>query len=130
MRNFKAIKSENLSKLDKNRYVIVDTETGEVLDDAQGYGFKSARKAYACYGYKTRDKSKDAQKKQKQRKIIKWLKGHKEFVDALDTYSFEIAKGSWKNEKFNAKFVEKMLKDFGYSIDFTPGELLKEYLKF
>lgn len=130
MKKFKAVKSEILSKLDGDRYIIVNTETGEILDDAQGYGFKSVQKAYACYSYKTRDKSKDAQKKQKQRKIIKWLKNHKEFVDALDAYSFEIAKGSWGNEKFNAKFVEKLLKDFGYSVDFTPGELLKEYLKF
>ena len=39
--------------------VEVDKETGEVLDDAQGYGYKTKRNAYACYGYKNRDKSKD-----------------------------------------------------------------------
>ena len=34
------------------RYRIVSTETGEVLDDAQGYGYTTAQKAYAGYGYK------------------------------------------------------------------------------
>lgn len=34
------------------RWAIVDAETGEMLDDAQGYGFKSPRKAYAAYVYK------------------------------------------------------------------------------
>ena len=34
------------------RYIIIDKETGEVLDDAQGYGYKTKRNAYACFGYK------------------------------------------------------------------------------
>lgn len=29
----------------ETRWCIVSTETGEVLDDAQGYGYKSARKS-------------------------------------------------------------------------------------
>lgn len=37
---------------------IVSVDTGEVLDDAQGYGYKTAQKAYAGYSYKNRDKSK------------------------------------------------------------------------
>lgn len=36
----------------ETRYCIVSTETGEILDDAQGYGYKTARNAYAAYGYK------------------------------------------------------------------------------
>lgn len=46
-KNIKAIKSEVLSSRRSERYVIVDTETGEILDDAQGFGYKSAPKAYA-----------------------------------------------------------------------------------
>ena len=30
------------------RYIIIDKETGEVLDDGQGYGYKTKRNAYAC----------------------------------------------------------------------------------
>ena len=41
------------------RYCIVSTDTGEVFDDAQGYGYKTAQKAYAAFAYKNRDKSKD-----------------------------------------------------------------------
>lgn len=44
------------------RYFIVSTETGEVIDDAQGYGYKTAQKAYAGYAYKKRDRGKDAEK--------------------------------------------------------------------
>lgn len=34
------------------RYCIVDKKTGRVLDDANGYGYKSAYKAHKAYGYK------------------------------------------------------------------------------
>ena len=47
------------------RYHIVSVDTGEVLDDAQGYGYKTAQKAYVGYSYKNRDKSKDKAKQKK-----------------------------------------------------------------
>ena len=112
------------------RYCIVSTETGEVLDDAQGYGYKTAQKAYAAYAYKTRDKSKDKEKEAKREKIRKWLKEHKSFVRAMDAYAFEIAKGSWgPNDKFDAAFVKKMLADYNLETDFSAGELLRVWRK-
>lgn len=53
--NYKAIVDSELTKKSKHghdRYVIVDIETGEILDDAQGYGYKSKEGAYKCFGYK------------------------------------------------------------------------------
>ncbi|MCQ2414567.1 MAG: hypothetical protein MJ063_00745 [Lachnospiraceae bacterium] len=38
--------------LNEKRYIIIDEETGEVLDDAQGYGFKTFQKAIKCWGWK------------------------------------------------------------------------------
>ena len=90
------------------RYVIVDKDTGNVLDDAQGYGYKTRQKAYA-----------------KRNVIKKWMKEHKDFVNTMDTFAFEIAKGSWgPDDKFDAKFVAEMLREWGLTIEFTPGELL------
>lgn len=36
------------------RYIVVDTETGEVVDDAQGWGggYMSPQKAYAAHFYR------------------------------------------------------------------------------
>jgi hypothetical protein len=114
----------------ETRFCIVSVETGEILDDAQGYGYKSAQKAYAAYGYKTRDRSKDKTKQQKNKRIREWMKEHKSFVKAMDEIAFEIAKGSWGPEdKFNAKQVENMLKEFGLETDFTAYELLKVWEK-
>lgn len=38
----------------EKRFRIISTATGEILDDAQGYGYKTARKAYAAYAYKAK----------------------------------------------------------------------------
>lgn len=124
--NVAVIEDSSLSKPYDKRYVIVDKDTGEVLDDAQGYGYKSVQKAYAAWNYKNRDKSKDKEKAAKKRRIRKWMKEHKSFVNAMDTFAFEIAKGSWgPNDKFDAKLVKRMLKENNLNPDFTAGELLK-----
>lgn len=126
MADVEVVRSENLSSVYDMRYVIVDKNTGEVLDDAQGYGYRTVQGAYKAYAYKTRDRSKDKEKAQRRKEIRSWMKQHKGFVRAMDTFAFEIAKGSWGAEdKFDARFVKKMLKDNGLAPDFSAGELLK-----
>ncbi len=126
------------TKLSKNssygrankRYCIVSTETGEVLDDAQGYGYKTAQKAYAAYAYKTRDKSKDKEKIAKIKHIQAWMKEHKSFVEEMDCVAIDVLKGGYgPDAKFDAKRVKKMLEDFELEPDFTASELLKVWQK-
>lgn len=88
MSNVKAIRSEILSKPYDSRFVIVDTETGEILDDAQGYGYKTAQKAYAGYNYKIMPKSDKAKKAARERHIKNWLKTHKAFDRAVGDAAF------------------------------------------
>lgn len=110
----------------EKRYCIVSTKTGEILDDAQGYGYKTAQKAYSAYAYKTRDKTKDKEKAEKKRHIRKWMKEHKSFVSFMDDIALEIAMGKWApDDKFNAKLVQKMLDDNELKPDFTAAELLR-----
>lgn len=126
MHNIGVIKSEALSSQYDARFVVVDKDSGEVLDDAQGYGYKTARGAHAAWAYKTRDKSKDKEKARKRKQIQSWMKAHKSFVELIDTFAFEITKGSWgQDDKFDAKFVKRMLEENGLTPDFTAGELLK-----
>ena len=114
----------------ETRFCIVSTDTGEILDDAQGYGYKTAQKAYSAYVYKTRDKSKDKDKIAKKRHIQQWMKEHKSFVEAMDDTAIEIAKGTWgPDDKFDAKQVKEMLNKFDLEPDFTAGELLKVWQK-
>lgn len=113
------------------RFAIVDIDSGEVLDDAQGYGYKTAQKAYAAWVYKHRDTSKDRERAAKRQHIVGWLKKHKDFRELMDQIAFEIMKGSWgPDDKFDAKLVGELLKNNGYSnLDFTPGELLRVWRK-
>lgn len=108
------------------RYCILSTDTGEVLDDAQGYGYKTAQKAYSAYAYKTRDKSKDKERAAKKKHIEQWMTENKSFVRLMDDYTFQIAKGTMApDDKFDAKFVKDLLEEQGLETDFTASELLK-----
>lgn len=50
-RNISVVKSEYLSSYSDERYIIVEPETDEILDDAQGYGYKSKKKRKQPLGY-------------------------------------------------------------------------------
>jgi len=43
---------------------MIDTRTGEILDDAQGYGYKTIKKAFAAFCYKQHNSKSDAKKKE------------------------------------------------------------------
>jgi hypothetical protein len=57
---------------------------GKVLDDAQGYGYKSAEKVRVAHWYKTggREKQRD-----KERIARKWLASHRDVKQAYCTCS-------------------------------------------
>lgn len=129
-KNYKVIESKELSTADKKRYIVVDIQTGEVLDDAQGYGYRSIKNAYSAFVYKTRDKSKDKEKKQKELKIKSWMSKNKSFVRLMDQIAFEIQKGSWgPDDKFDTAFLKKMLEENNIEIEFSASELLKVWQK-
>lgn len=75
MANVDVVKSEVLSSNYDIRYVVVDKDTGEVLDNAQGYGYRTVQAAYKAWAYKTRDRSKDKEKAQRRKEIRSWKSG-------------------------------------------------------
>ena len=80
---------------DRSRFIIVDSDTGEILDDAQGYGYKTKGNAEraAWYKFKGGKAKKDAAKKEAN---AFWCK-HKDFGKALyklyEMWFKEIARG-------------------------------------
>lgn len=111
-RNVKVVESKTLSSRYDRRFVIVDEETENVLDDAQGYGYKSKQKAMAAWSYKNRDKSKDAEKRKKQRIIKDWLKEHPVVGDALEEAAWNIVKRNVPPEtKIDTKLIKSILKE-------------------
>lgn len=126
-KTYKAVLSEELSKYDDKRYVIVDIESGKILDNAQGHGYKSPQKAYACYAYKKRDRNKDKEKQEKENKIKKWLRENREFTSQLDSEAYWSMKDP--AVEFNLKFVKKLLKEQNLEPEFTASEILKVWKK-
>jgi len=106
----------------ETRYRIVSTDTGEILDDAQGYGYKSIQKAFSAYAYKHRDKSKDAEKAAKRKRIEKWLDEHKVFEEHMNDAAVWALKD---NESLTANDVRGMLADYNLQVDFTAEDLMR-----
>ena len=122
---YKVILAQHLSVNEEERYIVVNPETGEVLDDAQGYGYKSRQKAHAGYAYKTSDRSKKDEKKAKKSIVQKWCHENKQFVRDLSNEAYYMLEDGEK-DKFNAKFVAEALKEAGFTdLPFTAAELLK-----
>lgn len=71
-KNIKVVRSDKLSKNYEDRFVVVSADTGEILDDAQGYGYRTKQKAHAAYNYKNRDRARDKKRKQEEKAIKKW----------------------------------------------------------
>lgn len=81
-KKYKSVYSKVLSSPGNPRYVIINTETGEVVDDAQGYGFKSAQKAYACFVYKNAS----PEEKKKRNEAKKLFKNGAKNTETLSTF--------------------------------------------
>ena len=64
------------------RFVIVDKETGEVVDDAQGWGYKDKNKAYKAAWYKF------GKGKAKVDEAVAWWKEHPDFQDDVEEMLF------------------------------------------
>ncbi len=127
--NIDVIEDPNLSTYYDKRYIIVNKDTGEVIDTAQGYGYKSKQKAYAAFAYKNRDKSKDAEKANKKKHIQKWIREHNSFMNLLEGYAFDYLKNGDEEDKIDAKFVKELLKSENLTIDFKSSELLNVWQK-
>lgn len=113
----------------ETRFLIVDKESGEALDDAQGCGYRTAQKAYAAYSWKTRDRSKYKEKREKEQAIRAWMKQNKIFVRTLDQMAFDIISGGDPNEKITAKTVRELLKEMNIETEFEPKDILKVWKK-
>ena len=108
------------------RFHIIDENTGEVLDDAQGYGYKTVPKAYAAWMSKNGKMPAEDERRRKTAIIKRWLREHESFVDEMEDVYFRIAKGSCGFDAvFDAECVRETLDADGFTdLPFTPVELL------
>ncbi len=110
----------------ETRFAVFEKETGKKLDDAQGWGYKSSKKAYAAWYYKNRSPAEKKKAAQLERKVRKWLNDHAEFCERMDDEAFYAMKGG---EEFGSAQVEEMLKSENLKLDFPARDLLRVWRK-
>ena len=67
-KNIAIIQSPKLSKAGDIRYIVINANTGETLDDAQGYGYKSELNAKRAWEYKNPESPASPKRITKQKK--------------------------------------------------------------
>ena len=92
--NYKVVKSVALSSPYDPRYIVVDSETGKTLDDANGYGYKSAQKAHAAFGYKRKPHAQRKAEEKTKAAVRKWLQDHQDFKEDVEEAVIQAAKTS------------------------------------
>lgn len=109
----------------ETRYIIVDADTGEVFDNAQGYGYKTKQKAMAAFNYSKRSKDEFTKEKETKEKVREFLKTHKSFVNILESIAFDELKCGGK---LTPKMVEQVIK--AEHIELPDGISCKDVLKY
>lgn len=128
---FVAVYDSELSAImNSDRWVIKNSQTDEVVDNAQGYGYKSPQKAFAAFAYKGCETQTFQASLARRKRIHYWLINNPDFLADMDHTAYELAKGAFgPDEVFNADVVKELLKDHGITVDFTPMEILSVWEK-
>ena len=125
----KVVPFKNLNKNNEEyedfetRYAIADDE-GKIVDDAQGYGYKTAQKAHKAMWYKFQNgKQKIKSTEANRKKFFKECPGLDKFLQNIYEWNFkEIARGEVSDEDILNDVKEK------FNVD-MPKEYLKNWLK-
>ena len=108
--------SELSAIMGSDRWVIKDSVTDEVMDNAQGYGYKSPQKAFAAFAYKGCEPQTFQATLARRKRIHHWLINHPEFLRDMDHTALELAKAP-ENEN---KTIVAVLPDSGDRYYSTP----------
>lgn len=91
-KNYRIVRSEELSSRYESRFVVVDAQAGDLLDDAQGYGYRSKEKAHAVWRYKTRSPAKKERDKTANDAVRKWCRQHPDIMEDLEDTNSRLRK--------------------------------------
>lgn len=110
----------------ETRWRIVEKETGKVLDDAQGWGYKSRQNAHIGWGYNSKTKEERDADYNRKKAVWKWFCDHREVSKGLDNAAWWAIKDG---EEMDAKTVAALLGDLGLETEFKPREILSVWRK-
>lgn len=126
-KEFLVVEDSTLSSPWDRRYIVISKEMGEVLDDAQGYGYKSKPKAYAAWAWKNRTQEQVESNKQVAKAIEKWTKANKSVVTDLENALFYALKNR-EEFKLTVKNITKFFQEQGINVESLPFSV-KDFIK-
>lgn len=119
----KVVVSASLSSSYDKRYVVVDEATGEVLDDALGYGYKSRQNAHRAYSYKSMPPKKRQREAVKQQ-VERWCAAHPDLMQHFEQAMFYAMKDG---ENITEADVREILAGQGVELPFPVKDLMKHW---
>lgn len=155
-KNYEAVYSASLSReMEDDRYIVIDNESGEILDTANGWGYKSKDNAYRALEYKLRHGEKDMRPAptgeetalKEYEAAREFYNKHRDIQEALvnadafdDTYTKYDEDGGFtisihdmtnkKRDRFSPEVVDRILAEYGYTdLEFSPYALHRLFLK-
>jgi hypothetical protein len=120
----KVVVSAALSEGFEKRYVVVDAATGDVVDDVQGYGYRTAQNAHRAHAYKSMPPKKKRQRDAAQRQVRRWCAAHPEFMQQVESAMFYALKDGLNLTEAD---VRAMLDERGVELPFAVKDLMRHW---
>jgi hypothetical protein len=118
----RVVVSPTLSDNYDRRYVVVDAATGAIVDDAQGYGYKTAQNAHRAHAYKSVSPAKKKQRESIKKSVRRWCARHSDFMDEIEQTMIYVMKDG---DTFTEADVSALLKERSLEPPFTVKELMR-----
>jgi len=119
------IVSPCLSKGYDRRYVVVDEASGEILDDAGGYGYKTAQNAHRAYSYKSMPPKQNSQPNAVKHEVERWCAVNGEFMGYVEQAMFYAMKDG---DSFTKADVERLLCEHSVELPFSTQDLMRHWV--
>ena len=124
MSGVRVVASAALSSSFDKRYVVVDEATGEIVDDAQGYGYKSAQNAHRAHAYKSMPPKKKRQRDAAKREFGRWCAQHPDFMQHVEQSMFYARKDG---QNVTEADVRALLAEHGLELAFSVKDLMRHW---
>ena len=124
MSGVRVVASASLSSRFDKRYVVVDEATGEIVDDAAGYGYKSAQNAHRAHAYTSMPPKKKRQRDAAKRQVQRWCAQHPEFMPHVEQSMFYAVKDG---QNVTEADVRVILAEHGLELPFSVKDLMRHW---
>jgi hypothetical protein len=124
MSGVRVVASAALSSNFDKRYVVVDEATGEVVDDAQGYGYTSAQNAHRAHAYKSMPPKKKRQRDAAKRQVKRWCAQRPEFMQHVEQSMLYAMKDG---QNVTEADVRAILAEHGLELPFSVKDLMRHW---